>query len=315
MKLTLDDDTARMSADLMRLFKSAVADEISSYFRSSDQINWSAVTTALMVVSADTNNTVALDYDEALQCFIQYMNGRHCTSSSELNISRLKYEAKKGSAEAQSSLGFIYEHGLDVNQDYDEARKWYLLAAEQGNADAMNQLGGMFVQGLGVAQDYNAAIKWARLAAEQGNAKGQYNFGMMYSKRLGMPEYMEEAVKWWTLAAEQGLANAQHNLGWQYVAGIGIKQDYAKALHWYHQAAAQGFLDSQNNLGEMYLNGQGVPIDLVQAHMWFSLAARNGDADALQSIEDIEKELTHEQITVAHDMKLEWLKFRPKLAQ
>ncbi|MBQ3458355.1 MAG: SEL1-like repeat protein [Synergistaceae bacterium] len=37
-------------------------------------------------------------------------------------------------------LGLMYQYGSKVKQDYAEARKWYLKAAEQGNTYAQNKL-------------------------------------------------------------------------------------------------------------------------------------------------------------------------------
>ena len=62
-----------------------------------------------------------------------------------------------------------------------EAVKWYRLAAEQGNARAQYNLGYAYDNGEGVEQDYVEAVKWFRLAAEQGNADAQYNLGYAYA--------------------------------------------------------------------------------------------------------------------------------------
>ena len=75
--------------------------------------------------------------------------------------------------------------GKGVAQDYQEAAKWYSLAAEQGHAVAQNNLGWMFDMGKGVAQDYQEAAKWYRLAAEQGHSAAQSNLGVM-QVRLGV---------------------------------------------------------------------------------------------------------------------------------
>ncbi|MGC1095551.1 MAG: SEL1-like repeat protein [Pseudolabrys sp.] len=40
--------------------------------------------------------------------------------------------AERGNAQAQAILGFIYEHGRGVPQDYAAAVRWYVSAAEQG---------------------------------------------------------------------------------------------------------------------------------------------------------------------------------------
>ncbi len=53
--------------------------------------------------------------------------------------------------------------------------KWYRRAAEQGNASAQNNLGFMYDNGQGVPQDYIRAHMWFNLAAAQGNELGREN--------------------------------------------------------------------------------------------------------------------------------------------
>ena len=63
-------------------------------------------------------------------------------------------QAEQGNADAQFNLGFMYEYGKGVPQDYQQAAKWYKLAANQGHAYGQYNLGLMYVQGDGVPQDY-----------------------------------------------------------------------------------------------------------------------------------------------------------------
>jgi uncharacterized protein len=51
-----------------------------------------------------------------------------------------------------------------VAQDYNEAVKWYRKAAEQGNAPAQSNLGFMYENGHGVAQDFVQALMWLTLS-------------------------------------------------------------------------------------------------------------------------------------------------------
>ena len=67
----------------------------------------------------------------------------------------------------------MYYEGKGVPQDYEEAVKWYRLAADRGNADAQCNLGQMYYEGEGVPQDYNEAVNWFQLAADQGNGDAQ----------------------------------------------------------------------------------------------------------------------------------------------
>ena len=58
-------------------------------------------------------------------------------------------------------------------QDYQEALKWYRMAAEQGVADAQYRLGGMYAAGVGVPQNYVQAHKWLNLAASRTTDKAE----------------------------------------------------------------------------------------------------------------------------------------------
>jgi TPR repeat protein len=74
----------------------------------------------------------------------------------------------------------MYYQGKGVNQDKNEAAKWYRLAAEQGDPDAQFILGVMYYQGDRVGKDVREAFKWFRLAAEQGSPEAQSTLKSMY---------------------------------------------------------------------------------------------------------------------------------------
>ena len=69
----------------------------------------------------------------------------------------LKQIAKDGDVKSQLSLGWKYEHGQGVTQDYKTAVKWYRKAAEQGHAYAQYNLRLMYKQDRGVTKDDKAA--------------------------------------------------------------------------------------------------------------------------------------------------------------
>ena len=83
--------------------------------------------------------------------------------------------AAQGDAAAQSNLGYMYENGRGVAQDYKEAARLYGLAAAQGHASAQFNLGVMYDNGQGVAQDYKEAARLFGLAAAQGNQDAASN--------------------------------------------------------------------------------------------------------------------------------------------
>ena len=51
-------------------------------------------------------------------------------------VSWIKKSAGKGYVDAQIFLGQMYEEGLSVKKDINEAKKWYSLAEKQGSKKA-----------------------------------------------------------------------------------------------------------------------------------------------------------------------------------
>lgn len=78
---------------------------------------------------------------------------------------RALLRAQRGDAGAQAFLGFMYEHGRGVPQDYVAAVYWYTCAAEQGHATAQYLLGLMYDKGHGVERSDTLAYMWLNLAA------------------------------------------------------------------------------------------------------------------------------------------------------
>jgi uncharacterized protein len=73
--------------------------------------------------------------------------------------------AELGDPRAQTAVGFMYETGRGLPQDYMLAVSWYRRAAEQGYPRAQHLLGLMYDKGQGVAEDYVVAHTWLNLAA------------------------------------------------------------------------------------------------------------------------------------------------------
>src|SRR5689334_4227601 len=68
-------------------------------------------------------------------------------------IASLKYEAEEGNPEAAYKLGFRYLRGRGVSPDFNEAARWFKLAAAAGSADGEFSLGFLYEQGKGVSRD------------------------------------------------------------------------------------------------------------------------------------------------------------------
>jgi TPR repeat protein len=151
---------------------------------------------------------------------------------------------------ADNNLGWAYEHGQGVKQDYQQALTSYRKSAELGNAGGQYNLGWMYQHGLGVTQDYVQAVAWYRKAAGKGLSEAENQLGVLYKDGNGVSRDDRQAVMWFRKATVQGDAQTKLNLGWMYANGRGVLQDYQQALSWYRKAADQG-ADLQSYLDEL----------------------------------------------------------------
>ena len=103
-----------------------------------------------------------------------------------------------------------------------------------------------------ISKDYNEAIKYYELAADQGKINAQYKLGVIYNQEKYLLKNDCKALKYFNLAANQGDSRAQYNLGLMYENGDGVKQDYKEAIKYYDLAADQENTYAINSLLRMY---------------------------------------------------------------
>ena len=83
----------------------------------------------------------------------------------------LQIEADRGRPLSQTYLGFMYQTGRGVPQNFELAALWYRRAAEHGVPAAQYLLAMLYDKGFGVPQDWVEAEVWLDLAAAAGNAR------------------------------------------------------------------------------------------------------------------------------------------------
>ena len=77
-------------------------------------------------------------------------------------------DAERGDVGALNYLGNLYEKGVEVLKDYEEAFRWFQKSAELGDTYAQIKLGEFYFNGLGVEPDIIQAYTWFNIAAENG---------------------------------------------------------------------------------------------------------------------------------------------------
>jgi TPR repeat protein len=146
----------------------------------------------------------------------------------QADFAQLEQAAKSGSLPAQFGMGEIY---LWEN-NYPLSAQWFQGAAEKGDPGAENALGYAYQNGQGVSQDYGMANAWYYKAAQQGDAVAECNLGHMYFSGWGVAKSYATAVYWSKKSAAQGYGLADAGLGDIYLyGGYGVQNNPGIALY------------------------------------------------------------------------------------
>lgn len=120
-----------------------------------------------------------------------------------------KLSASQGNDKAQFELGMLYDSGRIKCADYKEkALKCYLSLAEAGFPSAQCTIGLKYRFGDGVDENLDEAIKWFKRSANQGHVDAQRNLGDIYAA-IGKSS---EAARWYSKAAASGDAYSEKRL-------------------------------------------------------------------------------------------------------
>lgn len=85
-------------------------------------------------------------------------------------LAKFRTAAARGNPSAMNSIGSMYEHGMGVEQDYEQARDWYEIAIRHGNSDAIYNLAWLYFQGTGVPRNVEMAVSMLENACQLGDA-------------------------------------------------------------------------------------------------------------------------------------------------
>lgn len=160
--------------------------------------------------------------------FMLMLSGCASLGQPSAEIQSLITRAESGDVEAQFLLGSAYDTGSGVRRNGKQAEKWYRLAAEKGYAEAQNSLGSVYQ----AEERFSEATHWYQKAAIQGHALAINNLAYLYDLGLGVPQSREKAHELYTQSANLGGAEAMFNLASMYGAGQLGEVDYYKAYIW-----------------------------------------------------------------------------------
>jgi uncharacterized protein len=128
---------------------------------------------------------------------------------------------------AQADQNANFQAGIAAYQakDLQLAYKNFLAGAKEGHANSQFNVAVMYEQGIGIGKDEQEAFVWYGKAALQGNSAAQFNLGVLYENGRGTKINFEKANEWYRKASIQRDPLAIGNLGMLYVRGQGVKQN------------------------------------------------------------------------------------------
>jgi TPR repeat protein len=152
--------------------------------------------------------------------------------------------AEKGDAEGQNNVGFLYERGLGVSQDYKQAEAWYMMASDQGLPSAKHNLAMLTYKGHINNKDWRKSVEWLKEADQMDFSPSTYMLGVLYMRGEGIFKDREVAFDLFKKAAKLGEARGQYMVGYIHQSGMlhpDEESDYERGYLWSAIALMNGF--------------------------------------------------------------------------
>ncbi|MFA5960640.1 MAG: endopeptidase IV [Tatlockia sp.] len=134
-------------------------------------------------------------------------------------LSKLYGEAILGNSTAQFEIGQLYQYGIAVAKNPQQALTYYQLAAAQQEIRAEYNLGILYLEGETNPVNYKQGLVWLTDAAFKGNVYAQYALANMYEKGFTDKEGKEivsvdpqQALAMYYLASSNNFGPAQYSL-------------------------------------------------------------------------------------------------------
>ena len=158
-------------------------------------------------------------------------------------------------------LGKCYDRGYGVEQDADQAKKYYQSAESKGNNYAAYSLGNIFYY---QEKDHETAYEHYRKGVSdqyRKNPFGDYQFAVLSEKGIGRKEGEVQAEQYFKQALNGFIKldkdindpKLEYRMGYMFYQGIGTEQDTEKALEYLKKATVKGHTYAEWMIGKIYL--------------------------------------------------------------
>ena len=131
-------------------------------------------------------------------------------------------------------------------------RLWRIMTGVIDTEDVLFEIAEGYYYGKGINQDYNEAIKWYKRSAEQltHGMAAQRRLAEIYEEGTIVPQDYKKAFKWYMETAKNGDVDAMYKIGVYYLEGKGVKQNKEKAVACFEEAAIYGSKEAEKRLAK-----------------------------------------------------------------
>jgi uncharacterized protein len=139
---------------------------------------------------------------------LESLTGQHAREDAQRSFILNSRAAESGMKDAVLAMGWFYLNGVGVEQDIEQARRWYRKSARQGDNRAMFSLGQIAYDG----KDFSDAKVWFTRASDKGHARSLFWLGKLHWRGLGVPEDRKRAMTLFQKAGGSKVPEAQRVL-------------------------------------------------------------------------------------------------------
>lgn len=153
-------------------------------------------------------------------------------------------------------LGFLYEKGIHVPQDFHRAYQLYQQAAKKEFGIAYTRIGTLQEEGHGLSPDTAAALESYEKASLLGDYEADWRTAQMTASGEITAPGSRTAGDYYRAAAESGHIPAMYAWGVRIAEGIDGPEDIEAAYPYLIKAARSDHIDAQFYLGRLYASGR-----------------------------------------------------------
>ena len=224
------------------------------------------------------------------------------------------FSAVNGYAQSSNSEQLTSNYSLGVEAytegDFRRAFNAWSLGAYEGNTEAQYNLGVLYLEGRGIERNLEQARNWFLKAAEKNHVEAQYNLGHLSLSGMGVEKSVQVALHWWKLSAEGGYAPAQFNYGRALYLGVEGLNDKSAGVEFMRLSAAQDepraleFLsENVQDISKLSVDGTKTssPVELVVADVPDQAPGDAQQALPASQASEVKVRIIRDQSTVQHN--------------